>query len=79
MRNAARLIYRYGIPFDKTALVTTDPWQSQSIESSDFDKRCMDELGYVPQEILSRTSAFDLTFLPMRASLQANPLEPLDP
>jgi len=79
MRNAARLIYRYGIPFDKTALVTTDPWQSQSIESSTFDKRCMDELGYVPQKILSRISAFDLTFLPMRASLQANPLEPLDP
>jgi hypothetical protein len=79
MRNAARLIYRYGIPFDKTALVTTDPWQSHSIESSDFDKRCMDELGYVRQKILSRISAFDLTFLPMRASLQANPLEPLDP
>jgi len=79
MRNAARLMYRYGIPFDKTALVTTDPWQSQSIESSAFDKRCMDELGYVPQKILSRISAFDLTFLPIRSSLQANPLEPLDP
>jgi hypothetical protein len=79
MRNAARLMYRYGIPFDKTALVTTDPSQSQSIESSAFDKRCMDELGYVPQKILSRLSAFDLTFLPIRSSLQANPLEPLDP
>jgi len=79
MRNAARLMYRYGIPFDKTALVTTDPWQSQSIESSAFDKRCMDELGYVPQKILSRISAFDLTFMPIRSSLQTNPLEPLDP
>jgi hypothetical protein len=79
MRNAARLMYRYGIPFDKTALVTTDPWQSQSIESSDFNKRCMDELGYVPQKILGRISAFDLTFLPARNSLQANPMEPLDP
>jgi len=79
MRNAARLMYRYGIPFDKTALVTTDPWQSQNIESRDFDKRCRDELGYVPQKILSRISAFDLAFLPMRDSLQANPLEPLDP
>jgi len=79
MRNAARLMYRYGIPFDKTALVTTDPWQSQNIESGAFEKRCMDELGYLPQEILNRTSAFDLTFLPVRSSLQANPLEPLDP
>jgi hypothetical protein len=79
MRNAARLMYRYGIPFDKTALVTTDPWQSQNIESSAFDKRCIDELGYVPQKIVSRVSAFDLTFLPSRSSLQANPMEPLDP
>jgi hypothetical protein len=39
----------------------------------------MDELGYVPQKILSRISSFDLTFLPIRSSLQANPLEPLDP
>jgi uncharacterized SAM-binding protein YcdF (DUF218 family) len=29
MRNAARLMYRYGIPFDKTALVTTDPWPTE--------------------------------------------------
>jgi hypothetical protein len=79
MRNAARLMYRYGIPFDKTALVTTDPSQSQSIESSAFDKRCIDELGYAPQRILSRVSAFDLTFLPILSSLQANPMEPLDP
>lgn len=79
MRNAARLMYRYGIPFGKTALVTTDPWQSQSIESPGFEKRCMDELGYVPQKIEKRLSAFDLTFLPVRDSLQANPLEPLDP
>lgn len=52
MRNAARLIYRYGMPFDKKALVTTDPGQSQNIESAGFQKRCMDELGYMPQQIL---------------------------
>jgi len=79
MRNAARLMYRYGVPFDKPALVTTDPEQSRNIESSAFAQRCMDELGYVPQKILSRISAFDLTFLPVSTSLQANPLEPLDP
>jgi hypothetical protein len=79
MRNAARLIYRYGIPFDKAALVTTDPWQSENIGSSAFEKRCMDELGYVPQKILNRISLFDLAFSPVLSSLQANPLEPLDP
>lgn len=79
MRNAARLMYRYGMPFDKKALVTTDPAQSQNIESAAFEKRCMDELGYAPQRILSRTSPFDLEFRPVLDSLQADPQDPLDP
>ena len=79
MRNAARLMYRYGMPFDKKALVTTDLGQSQSIESPAFAKRCMDELGYVPQQILGRTSPFDLEFRPALDSLQADPQDPLDP
>ncbi len=79
MRNAARLMYRYGMPFDKKALVTTDPGQSQNIESAAFDKRCMDELGYAPQQILGRTSPFDLEFRPTLDSLQADPQDPLDP
>jgi len=79
MRNAARLMYRYGMPFDKKALVTTDLGQSQSIESPAFEKRCMDELGYAPQKILGRTSPFDLEFRPVLDSLQADPQDPLDP
>ena len=79
MRNAARLMYRYGMPFDKKALVTTDLGQSQSIESPAFEKRCMDELGYAPQKILGRISPFDLEFRPTLDSLQADPQDPLDP
>lgn len=79
MRNAARLMFRYGMPFDKKALVTTDLGQSQSIESPAFEKRCIDELGYVPQQILGRTSPFDLEFRPTLDSLQADPQDPLDP
>ncbi len=79
MRNAARLMYRYGMPFDKKALVTTDLGQSLSIESPAFAKRCLDELGYVPQQILGRISPFDLEFRPTLDSLQADPLDPLDP
>jgi hypothetical protein len=79
MRNAARLMYRYGMPFDKKALVTTDLGQSQSIESPVFEKRCIDELGYAPQQILGRTSPFDLEFRPTLDSLQADPQDPLDP
>ena len=79
MRNAARLMYRYGFPFGKKALVSTDSSQSSYIESAVFPKRCVDELGYMPYKLLGRISVFDLEFLPEIASLQADPLEPLDP
>ncbi len=79
MRNTARLIYRYGIPFDKKALVTTDPAQSENIGSSAFGKRNVEELGYVPYQILDRTSPFDIEFLPKLDALQADPQDPLDP
>ena len=79
MRNAARLMYRYGIPFDKKAMVSTDLSQSQYIENPNFEKRCIDELGYQPSKLLGRTSSFDLEFLPVRDSLQADPQDPLDP
>jgi hypothetical protein len=79
MRNAARLIYRYGMPFDRKVLVTSDPGQSDYIEGQGFAKRCADELGYVPYRLLARTSAFDLEFLELRDSLQSDPRDPLDP
>ncbi len=79
LRNAARLIYRYGVPFDKTALITTDPGQSAYIEAPLFTKRCADELGYQPHRALKRISPFDLEFLPVIDSLQSDPIDPLDP
>ena len=79
MRNAARLLYRYGIPFEKKALVTTDASQSASIESPEFGRRCVREMGYEPQKILARISPFDLEFVPVIDSLHIDPLDPLDP
>jgi DUF218 domain len=79
MRNAARLMYRYGIPFDKKALVSTDPQQSAYIENPQFEKRCLDELGYLPYRLARRTSPFDLEFIPRIESLHADPMDPLDP
>jgi hypothetical protein len=79
MRNAARLIYRYAIPFDKDALVTTDPQQSEYIQNPMFERRCLNELGYVPYRLKRRTSPFDLEFIPRIESLQADPMDPLDP
>jgi hypothetical protein len=79
MRNAARLLYRYGAPFEMTVLVTTDPNQSTYIEGDVFAKRSMDELGYMPYKIGKRLSAFDLEWLPEINSLQADARDPLDP
>ncbi len=79
MRNAARQMYRYGMPFDKKALVTTDEDQSAGIESPAFARRCMRELGYVPHEIIGRVSLHDLEFLPKIESLHSDALDPLDP
>jgi hypothetical protein len=79
IRNAARQMYRYGIPFDKPALVTTDQFQSASIESPGFAERCRRELGYLPYQLKHRLSQFDLEFLPTLEALHADAMDPLDP
>ena len=79
LRNAARLMYRYAIPFDHKALITTDAFQSAYIESDAFLKRCQQELGYQPATILGRVSLFDLEFTPRLESLQIDSMDPLDP
>jgi hypothetical protein len=79
LRNAARLMYRYGIPFGAKALITTDSYQSTYIEGDAFAKRCGEELGYQPVTVLRRLSAFDLEFTPRLESLRIDSMDPLDP
>lgn len=79
LRNAARLMYRYGIPFAAKALITTDSFQSTYIEGEAFAKRCEQELGYQPVTVLRRVSAFDLEVTPRIDSLQIDSMDPLDP
>ena len=78
-RNAARLIYRYGIPSTKKALVSTTKYQSYYISDMELDKRCVRELGYVPYKLLKRLNQNDIEFLPLITSLHSNSMEPLDP
>ena len=78
-RNAARLVYRYGIPFERKVLVTTDSFQSATIESDGFARRCDQELRYQPAKVLSRLSPFDLEITNRIESLQSTPMDPLDP
>ncbi|MDO6430427.1 YdcF family protein [Flavitalea sp. BT771] len=78
MRNAVRIIYRYGIPFDKAALTCTTRGQSAMIEKTLID-RCKRELNEAPYKIGNRLSATEMEFYPQLDALQINPLEPLDP
>jgi len=79
MRNAAREIYRYKMPMDKPALVISNAGQVGSIASQAFVYRCLKEMGYLPYQIIERTSDTSLVFLPKIESLQQDPLDPLDP
>jgi hypothetical protein len=79
LRNAVRELYRYGFPFGKAALVSTDQDQSVYIEGAEFAKRCTEELGYLPALSLRRVSPFDLEFTPNIQSLQFDARDPLDP
>ena len=79
IRNAARLMWRYGIPFDKPGLITTDIYHSRTIGSDEFKKRLDKELGYQPMELGRRIDDFDLEFVPRLDSLQLDATELLDP
>ncbi len=79
LRNASRILLRYGFPEGKPAVVVTDRFQSGYIEAPGFAERCMKELGYLPYADLKRITPTELAFLPRGESLQVDPLEPLDP
>lgn len=79
IRNAARVIFRYGIPADRPALITTQQYHLDSIASIAFDDRNDRELGYRPYLSKRRLSRFELEWTPNVMSLHADPLDPLDP
>ncbi len=80
-RNAARQMFRYGIPTSKPSLCTTT--MDQIIYITDpkyfFNQRNMRELGYLPYELGEKISPHDVVFKPVITSLHADPLDPLDP
>ena len=78
MRNTARLMYRYGIPFNKVALTCTTRGQSTMIERTLID-RCLKELNEAPYKNANRLSETEMEFYPSIDALHINPREPLDP
>ncbi len=78
MRNAARLIYRYGIPFNKPGISCTTRGQSLMISNTLID-RCMKELHEAPYRNGLRLSETEIEFYPLIEALHINPTEPIDP
>ncbi|OOQ57331.1 YdcF family protein [Mucilaginibacter pedocola] len=77
LRNDARLAFRYGMPFSKPGLIVTDKYQNDFITT--MDKRCMNELKYVPYTLGKRLSDTELEFYPLAISMQIDADEPMDP
>ncbi|MBO9613566.1 MAG: YdcF family protein [Dyadobacter sp.] len=79
MRNAVRLLFRYGMPVEKPCLVSTMRSQSYSISSDAFVSRCMREMNHVPYKLGKRLSETDVEFYPVLDALHIDADEPLDP
>lgn len=78
-RNAARLAFRYGIPTDLKALVTSSEDHISVATKEGFRIRCSTELGYFPMEFITRISPIAAEFKPSVASLFFDANDPLDP
>jgi hypothetical protein len=78
-RNGARLAFRYQLPTDLKALVTSSEDHIAYSTSEEFRTRCLKELGYFPMEFITRVSPVEAEFKPSLASLFFDPNDPLDP
>lgn len=78
-RNAARLAFRYGLPADLKALVTSSQDHITIVTQNGFRIRCSTELGYFPMEFINRISPVAAEFKPSVASLFFDANDPLDP
>lgn len=79
MRNAAREIFRYGMPATKPAVVVSDAEQIAYIAGKEFAQRCLRELGYMPFRMVRQDDDTSLVVTPLIESLEQDPLDPLDP
>ncbi len=79
IRNAARIVARDGLPFDKPILVVTNPYQATDIASPTFAARCRSVFGYMPYRDAKRLSTFEVSLHMELQSLSIDPMDPLDP
>jgi len=78
MRNSVRLMFWFGIPFQKMGLVCTTKGQSNMVTTTLLE-RCMRELKIYPYKNGKRLSETLSEFTPLLDALHINSLEPIDP
>lgn len=78
MRNAVRLMFRYGMPMDKPGLTSTERGQSAWIGTT-LVERCKKELDEVPYKPGERLAETEVEFYPLLDALHIDPTEPMDP
>ncbi|MBL4561903.1 MAG: YdcF family protein [Labilibaculum sp.] len=79
LRNIGRQIFRYGIPTDKKAIVSTSESHSEYVASDRFQTRSIREMKHIPLELYERLSKFDLEFTSKIEVLHLDASDPLDP
>ncbi|MES1249773.1 MAG: YdcF family protein [Chitinophaga rupis] len=79
IRNADRLMIRYGIPLTRPSVFITTKSQTDYANDALFDLRNLHELGYLPYKGKKRISLHDIEFYPVLESLHMDPEDPLDP
>ena len=79
LRNIGRQFYRYGIPINKKAIVSTSKTQSEYVASNTYLTRCQREMNHVPMQLHNRLSDFDIEFTANIEVLHLDSSDPLDP
>lgn len=78
-RNAVRIMFKYGIPLNKDALVVSSTDHIDYVASDKFNERNKKELGYEPVFVKDRFSPFAIAYKANILSLHINWQDPLDP
>ncbi|NYT42892.1 YdcF family protein [Sphingomonas sp. R-74633] len=78
-RNAARLIFRYGLPMDRPAIVTSSASHITSVVADSFRQRLDAELGYQPITRGRQLGPYEMEWHALPAALHRDATDPLDP
>lgn len=81
LRNANRLMIRYGIPITTPSVIVSTKSQIDYIDLPQyrFEQRNLHELGYLPYKEKQRVGTHEVSYYPVMESLHMDPYDPLDP